>query len=101
MGQHNKRMAYIRMLLNRLQQLRRDLVLEKRALLIETATYDRLWFILRKINSYFKIISSILAIFSVRGSNMLIRFLKRIIYIWRIWGMVRSTYNSFLAEANR
>ncbi|MXP67695.1 YqjK-like family protein [Pantoea sp. Aalb] len=55
-----------------------------------TTRYDRIWMILLNIRRYLTLISSILAVISIKSPYRLIRWIKRGFGLWGLWRIIKS-----------
>ncbi|MTH45774.1 YqjK-like family protein [Intestinirhabdus alba] len=78
-------------LLSEIQQQRLDLSASRRDWLESTGAYDRSWNTLLSLRAWALAGSSVLAIWSVRHPNRLVRWAKRGLGVWSAWRLVKST----------
>lgn len=78
-------------LLSEIQQQRLDLSASRRDWLTATGAYDRGWNLLQSLRSWALVGSSVVALWSVRHPNMLMRWAKRGFSAWSIWRLVKNT----------
>ncbi|WP_312953070.1 YqjK-like family protein [Superficieibacter sp.] len=78
-------------LLSQIQQQRLDLSSSRRDWLEVTGGYDRSWNMLLNVRAWALVGSSVMAIWSVRNPNFLVRWAKRGFGIWSAWRLVQST----------
>ncbi|MDR9889591.1 YqjK-like family protein [Pseudenterobacter timonensis] len=78
-------------LLSEIQQQRLDLAASRRDWLEATRSYDRGWNTFLSLRSWALVGSSLMAIWTVRHPNMLIRWGKRGLGIWSAWRLVKAT----------
>ena len=79
------------LLLRLIQQQRLDLSASRRDWLELTQRYDRGWNTLLSLRSWALVGSSVMAIWSVRHPNMLIRWARRGFGAWSAWRLVKTT----------
>lgn len=84
-GEYEKRKA---LLLSQIQQQRLDLSASCRDWLETTGAYDRGWNTVLSLHSWALVGSSIMATWTIRHPNMLVRWEKRSLCIWSAWSMV-------------
>ncbi|EHC67238.1 Inner membrane protein YqjK [Salmonella enterica subsp. enterica serovar Mississippi str. A4-633] len=100
-GEREKRKA---LLLSQIQQQRLDLsasrrdwwicppaVASRRDWLETTGAYDRGWNTVLSLRSWALVGSSVMAIWTIRHPNMLVRWAKRGLGIWSAWRLVKTT----------
>jgi len=78
-------------LLSQIQQQRLDLSASRRDWLSATGAYDRGWNALLSLRSWAVVGSSVMALWSVRHPNMLLRWAKRGFGAWSAWRLVQTT----------
>ncbi|MDY0971345.1 YqjK-like family protein [Siccibacter turicensis] len=78
-------------LLSQIQQQRLDLSASRRDWLSATGAYDRGWNTLLSLRSWAVVGSSVMALWSVRHPNMLLRWAKRGFGAWSAWRLVQTT----------
>ena len=78
-------------LLSQIQQQRLDLSASRRDWLNVTGAYDRGWNTLLSLRSWAVVGSSVMAIWSVRHPNFLLRWAKRGLGAWSAWRLVQTT----------
>lgn len=78
-------------LLSEIQQQRLDLSASRRDWLDATAAYDRGWNTLLSLRSWALVGSSVMAIWTIRHPNMLIRWTRRGLGVWSAWRLVKKT----------
>lgn len=78
-------------LLSEIQQQRLDLSASRRDWLTATGAYDRGWSALQSLRSWAVVGSSVMALWSIRHPNMLMRWAKRGFSAWSIWRLVKNT----------
>lgn len=79
------------LLLSQIQQQRLDLSAGRRDWLEATDSWDRGWNTLISLRSWALVGSSIMAIWTIRHPNLLVRWAKRGFGIWSAWRLVKST----------
>ncbi|AGS64231.1 membrane protein [Salmonella enterica subsp. enterica serovar Pullorum str. S06004] len=79
-GEREKRKA---LLLSQIQQQRLDLSASR--------AYDRGWNTVLSLRSWALVGSSVMAIWTIRHPNMLVRWAKRGLGIWSAWRLVKTT----------
>lgn len=79
------------MLLSEIQQQRLDLAASRRDWLTATDAYDRGWSTLQNLRSWALVGSSVMALWSFRHPNVLIRWSRRGFSAWSIWRLVKNT----------
>ncbi|EMS1306536.1 YqjK-like family protein [Salmonella enterica] len=77
-GEREKRKA---LLLSQIQQQRLE----------TTGAYDRGWNTVLSLRSWALVGSSVMAIWTIRHPNMLVRWAKRGLGIWSAWRLVKTT----------
>ncbi|EGA8368908.1 hypothetical protein H6M70_000998 [Salmonella enterica subsp. enterica serovar Typhimurium] len=98
-GEREKRKA---LLLSQIQQQRLDLSASRRDWLETTGAYDRGWLettgaydrgwnTVLSLRSWALVGSSVMAIWTIRHPNMLVRWAKRGLGIWSAWRLVKTT----------
>ncbi|EHC87519.1 Inner membrane protein YqjK [Salmonella enterica subsp. enterica serovar Uganda str. R8-3404] len=100
-GEREKRKA---LLLSQIQQQRLDLSASRRDTrlagdhrrarrdwLETTGAYDRGWNTVLSLRSWALVGSSVMAIWTIRHPNMLVRWAKRGLGIWSAWRLVKTT----------
>lgn len=87
-GEREKRKA---LLLSQIQQQRLDLSASRRDWLETTGAYDRGWNTVLSLRSWALVGSSVMAIWTIRHPNMLVRWAKRGLGIWSAWRLVKTT----------
>lgn len=87
-AERERRKAY---LLSEIQQQRLDLSASRRDWLEATGAYDRHWNILLSLRSWALVGSSVMAIWTIRHPNMLVRWAKRGLGAWSAWRLVKTT----------
>jgi len=80
-------------LLSEIQQQRLDLTACRRDWLETTDAYDRGWNTLLSLRSWALVGSSVMAIWTVRHPNALVRLARRGFGLWSAWRLVKSTLN--------
>ncbi|HDS9358148.1 TPA: YqjK-like family protein [Enterobacter cancerogenus] len=83
-----KRKAY---LLSQIQQQRLDLSASRRDWLELTERYDRGWNTFLSLRSWALVGSSVMAIWTIRHPNMLVRWARRGFGVWSAWRLVKTT----------
>ena len=78
-------------LLSQIQQQRIDLSAGSRDWLEATHAYDRGWNTFLSLRSWALVGSSVMAIWTVRHPNMLIRWARRGFGAWSAWRLVKAT----------
>ncbi|UYU32418.1 YqjK-like family protein [Siccibacter colletis] len=78
-------------LLSNIQQQRLDLSASRRDWLDATGAYDRGWNTLLSLRSWAVVGSSVMALWSVRHPNFLLRWAKRGFGAWSAWRLVQTT----------
>ncbi len=56
-----------------------------------TGTYDRRWNMLLSLRSWALVGSSVMAIWTIRHPNMLVRWARRGFGVWSAWRLVKTT----------
>lgn len=79
------------LLLSQIQQQRLDLSAGRRDWLEATDSWDRGWNMLISLRSWALVGSSVMAIWTIRHPNLLVRWAKRGFGIWSAWRLVKST----------
>ncbi|MEB2705061.1 YqjK-like family protein [Citrobacter koseri] len=79
------------LLLSQIQQQRLDLSAGRRDWLEATDSWDRGWNTLTSLRSWALVGSSVMAIWTIRHPNLLVRWAKRGFGIWSAWRLVKST----------
>ena len=87
-AERQKRKAY---LLSQIQQQRLDLSASRRDWIDATRRFDRGWNTFLSLRSWALVGSSVMAIWTVRHPNMLIRWARRGFGAWRAWRLVKAT----------
>ncbi|CAM6852882.1 Cell division protein FtsH [Enterobacter asburiae] len=87
-AERQKRKAY---LLSQIQQQRLDLSASRRDWIDATRRFDRGWNTVLSLRSWALVGSSVMAIWSVRHPNMLIRWARRGFGAWSAWRLVKAT----------
>ncbi|ENF1795769.1 YqjK-like family protein [Salmonella enterica] len=87
-GEREKRKA---LLLSQIQQQRLDLAASRRDWLETTGAYDHGWNTVLSLRSWALVGSSVMAIWTIRHPNMLVRWAKRGLGIWSAWRLVKNT----------
>ncbi|APY78464.1 YqjK-like family protein [Salmonella enterica subsp. enterica serovar Kiambu] len=87
-GERERRKA---LLLSQIQQQRLDLSASRRDWLETTGAYDRGWNTVLSLRSWALVGSSVMAIWTIRHPNMLVRWAKRGLGIWSAWRLVKTT----------
>ena len=82
-------------LLSQIQQQRLDLSASRREWLETTGAYDRRWNMLLSLRSWALVGSSVMAIWTIRHPNMLVRWARRGFGVWSVWLKRPSSSNSF------
>lgn len=72
-------------LLSQIQQQRLDLSASRREWLEATGAYDRRWNMLLSLRSWALVGSSVMAIWTIRHPNMLVRWARRGFGVWSAW----------------
>jgi hypothetical protein len=93
-AERQKRKAY---LLSQIQQQRLDLSASRRDWIDATRRFDRGWNTFLSLRSWALVGSSVMAIWSVRHPNMLIRWARRGFGAWSAWRLVKATFVSSTA----
>ena len=90
-------------LLSQIQQQRLDLSASRREWLEATGAYDRRWNMLLSLRSWALVGSSVMAIWTIRHPNMLVRWARRGFGVWSAWRLVKRTLggNSFAVNFRR
>ena len=78
-------------LLSQIQQQRLDLSASRRDWLAVTRSYDRGWNTCLSLRSWALVGSSVMAIWTVRHPNLLVRWARRGFGAWTAWRLVKST----------
>ena len=78
-------------LLSQNQQQRLDLSASRREWLEATGAYDRRWNMLLSLRSWALVGSSVMAIWTIRHPNMLVRWARRGFGVWSAWRLVKTT----------
>ncbi|RXA49896.1 hypothetical protein EQ821_01440 [Escherichia coli] len=78
-------------LLSQIQQQRLDLSVCRRGWLGATGSYDRRWNMLLSLRSWALVGSSVMAIWTIRHPNMLVRWARRGFGVWSAWRLVKTT----------
>lgn len=78
-------------LLSQIQQQRLDLSASRREWLEATGAYDRRWNMLLSLRSWALVGSSVMAIWTIRHPNMLVRWARRGFGVWSAWRLVKTT----------
>ncbi|MXP56395.1 hypothetical protein FD727_01770 [Pantoea sp. Mhis] len=91
MNDKYKNKKYIKQLIHQVQQQRLDLSSECNSWLRSTEKYDNYWMIISNIRRYLAIYSSTIAIWSIRSSSRIIRWVKFIVSLWNSWRMIKLT----------
>ena len=78
-------------LLSQIQQQRLDLSASRREWLETTGAYDRRWNMLLSLRSWALVGSSVMAIWTIRHPNMLVRWARRGFGVWSAWRLVKTT----------
>lgn len=79
------------MLLSQIQQQRLDLAVNRRDWFTATSAYDRGWNMLQSLRSWAFVGSSVMALWSIRHPNMLLRWTKRGFSAWSLWRLAKNT----------
>ena len=79
------------LLLSQIQQQRLDLTAARRDWVDATGVYDRGWNTFLSLRSWALVGSSFMAVWSVRHPSMLMRWAKRVLGLWSVWRLVKST----------
>ncbi|WP_320738879.1 YqjK-like family protein [Enterobacter roggenkampii] len=87
-AERQKRKAY---LLSQIQQQRLDLSASRRDWIDATRRFDRGWNTFLSLRSWALVGSSVMAIWTVRHPNMLIRWARRGFGAWSAWHLVKAT----------
>ncbi|EFB1671900.1 YqjK-like family protein [Escherichia coli] len=77
-------------LLSQIQQQRLDLSASRREWLETTGAYDRRWNMLLSLRSWALVGSSVMAIWTIRHPNMLVRWARRGFGVWSAWRLVKT-----------
>lgn len=77
-------------LLSQIQQQRLDLSASRREWLEATGAYDRRWNMLLSLRSWALVGSSVMAIWTIRHPNMLVRWARRGFGVWSAWRLVKN-----------
>ena len=78
-------------LLRQIQQQRLDLSASRRDWIASTRRFDRGWNTVLSLRSWALVGSSVMAIWTVRHPNMLIRWARRGFGVWSAWRLVKTT----------
>lgn len=78
-------------LLSQIQQQRLDLSASRRDWLAVTRSYDRGWNTFLSLRSWALVGSSVMAIWTIRHPNLLVRWARRGFGAWTAWRLVKST----------
>lgn len=78
-------------LLSQIQQQRLDLSASRRDWLEATHAYDRGWNTFLNLRAWALVGSSVMAVWTVRHPNMLVRWARRGFGIWSVWKLAKST----------
>ena len=78
-------------LLSQIQQQRLNLSASRRDWLEATGAYDRRWNMLLNLRSWALVGSSVMAIWTIRHPNMLVRWARRGFGVWSAWRLVKTT----------
>ncbi|VYT63788.1 membrane protein [Metakosakonia massiliensis] len=78
-------------LLSDIQQQRLDLTATRRDWLEATGAYDRGWNTFLSLRSWALVGSSVMALWTIKNPNVLIRWGKRGLGVWSVWRLVKST----------
>ncbi len=79
-------------LLSQIQQQRLDLSATRREWLEATGAYDRRWNMLLSLRSWALVGSSVMAIWTIRHPNMLVRWARRGFGgVWSAWRLVKTS----------
>lgn len=84
-------------LLREIQQQRLDLSASRRDWLDATSAYDRGWNTLLSLRSWALVGSSVMAVWTIRHPNLLVRWAKRGFGVWSAWRLVKKTLRSSVA----
>jgi len=84
-------------LLREIQQQRLDLSASRRDWLDATGPYDRGWNTLLSLRSWALVGSSVMAIWTIRHPNLLVRWARRGFGVWSAWRLVKKTLRSSVA----
>lgn len=84
-------------LLREIQQQRLDLSASRSDWLDATGAYDRGWNTLLSLRSWALVCSSVMAIWTIRHPNLLVRWAKRGFGVWSAWRLVKKTLRSSVA----
>jgi hypothetical protein len=87
-SERQRRKAY---LLSQIQQQRLDLSASRRDWLELTRSYDRGWNTFLSLRSWALVGSSVMAIWTMRHPNLLVRWARRGFGVWSAWRLVKST----------
>ncbi|MDF9063690.1 YqjK-like family protein [Escherichia coli] len=68
-----------------------DLSASRREWLETTGAYDRRWNMLLSLRSWALVGSSVMAIWTIRHPNMLVRWARRGFGVWSAWRLVKTT----------
>ncbi|EFP9582282.1 hypothetical protein F9L20_21075 [Shigella flexneri] len=68
-----------------------DLSASRREWLEATGAYDRRWNMLLSLRSWALVGSSVMAIWTIRHPNMLVRWARRGFGVWSAWRLVKTT----------
>ncbi|CCJ86742.1 YqjK-like family protein [Cronobacter dublinensis] len=79
------------LLLSQIQQQRLDMAAGRRDWLAVTGSYDRSWNTLLSLRSWAVVGSSVMAIWTVRNPNFLMRWGKRAFAAWSAWRLIKTT----------
>ncbi len=74
-----------------LSATRLDLSATRREWLEATGAYDRRWNMLLSLRSWALVGSSVMAIWTIRHPNMLVRWARRGFGVWSAWRLVKTT----------
>lgn len=85
-------------LLREIQQQRLDLTAHRRSWLAATQGFDRGWNTLLSLRAWALVGSSVMAVWSIRHPNRLIRWARRGFSVWSAWRLVKSTLRQQLRD---
>ena len=91
MSHQAERLKRKALLLSQIQQQRLDLTAARRDWLDATGAYDRGWNTFLSLRSWALVGSSVMAIWTIRHPNMLIRWARRGFGAWSAWRLVKAT----------
>ncbi len=91
MSSKSERQSHKAYLLSQIQQQRLDLSAARRDWLTVTRSYDRSWNTILSLRSWALVGSSVMAIWTIRHPNMLVRWARRGFGVWSAWRLVKTT----------